>query len=86
MKRDALLLRCSVEQADTVRLRAKAERRSVSGYVLNVALHAAEVEEQLAGRLSRFAEFNQVLSRLALFEPGPRTALLVRSSLARCRN
>ncbi len=37
-KRSALLLRCTTEEADLIREAAKAEHRTVSGYILNVVM------------------------------------------------
>lgn len=37
--RTALLIRCSQEEAETIRAAAKAERRTLSGYVLNAIMH-----------------------------------------------
>jgi len=78
LSRTALLVRCSTEQAHTIRLHAEKERRTVSGYVLNIVLRAVEVEDRLFSRLNRYPEMNKVLSRTPLTTPGPRTAILVR--------
>jgi uncharacterized protein (DUF1778 family) len=78
--RTALLLRCSVEQAKIIHERAESERRTVAAYVLNVVMRAIELEERLLLRLTHYRELNRILSRRALLDPGPRTAILLRCS------
>ena len=48
-RRTALLMRCSWEEAETIRATAKRERRTVSGYVL----HAVFSRIGYTGRLER---------------------------------
>jgi uncharacterized protein (DUF1778 family) len=41
-KRTALLVRCTEEEAETIRDSARAERRTISGFVLNVVFRHLE--------------------------------------------
>jgi hypothetical protein len=72
--RAALLINCSKAQAAAVRERAELERRTVSGYVLNIVLRAVALEETVFARVSRL--------RPLPFRrpPGPRTCVLIRCS------
>jgi uncharacterized protein (DUF1778 family) len=79
--RTALLIRCSVDEAATIRGRAKRDRRTVSAYILTRLTTALRMEEMLFARLSRFQEFNRMASRTAVRPPGPRTAILLRCSV-----
>jgi uncharacterized protein (DUF1778 family) len=76
-QRTALLINCAQEQARTVRERAARERRTVSGYILNVVMRSIDFEDSL------FARFNR-LTRLPMLPPAPRphprTTLLIRCS------
>lgn len=45
-KRTALLVRCTVEEAELIRQAAQAERRTISGYILNSVLHRIAVQEK----------------------------------------
>jgi hypothetical protein len=79
MPRTALLIRCTVEEADRIRNEAEKQRRTISAYVLFTMVRAIQVEDRLVSSLSsRFGSMNQVLSRRALMAHGPRTAILVR--------
>lgn len=73
--RTALLICCSQLEASVIREQAKSERRTLSNYVLNIAVRAAQMEELLSESLGR---------RLALVRPParahPRTAVLIRCS------
>lgn len=79
-KRTALLIRCSVDEAATIRDRAERDRRTVSAYVLTRLDAALQMEELLFARLSRFQEFNRISIRTPGRPPGPRAAILVRCS------
>jgi uncharacterized protein (DUF1778 family) len=48
-QRTALLIRCSHEEAETIRAAAKAERRTLSGYVLNAVMN--RIANQQSARL-----------------------------------
>lgn len=78
VKRTALLIRCSVEEAAQIRNLARSENRTISGYVLNIMERALRIEDQLAARIPAFSNFNRALSRIPLRVPGPRTAILLR--------
>src|SRR5215470_11734247 len=81
MNRTALLICCSVEEAEKIRQEAAFEHRTIAGYVLNILLRALRVEERLAAELSIFQRLNRVLSRAPTRAPGQRTAILVRCSI-----
>ena len=46
-KSGILFVRCSEEEAERIRHAAKSERRTVSGYILNVVLNRIEAKEKL---------------------------------------
>jgi hypothetical protein len=73
-RRAALLINCSERQAAKVRETAEEQRRTISGYVLNIVLRAVGIEEQFFARVSRPGPlpFRR--------PPGRRTRLLVRCS------
>jgi hypothetical protein len=75
MTRTALLIRCEAGEADRIRGEAQKEQRTISGYVLNIALRADAADRLLS-------EFNQrrrssTGSRIA----GSRSAILVRCTV-----
>ena len=78
MARTALLIRCTTEEADRIRIEADKQRRTISAYVLFIMARAIQLEDRLFSTLNRYSTMNQVLSRRALIAPGPRTAILVR--------
>jgi hypothetical protein len=82
MSRTALLIRCSTEEAERIRTEAQKELRTLSGYVLNAMTRTFLIEDNLLSNLSDYRSMNSVSSRRALIAPGPRTALLVRCSIA----
>ena len=43
VRRTALLVRCTAEEAELIRQAAKAERRTISGYILNGILQRIAV-------------------------------------------
>jgi len=59
VKRTALLVRCTAEEAELIRQAAKAERRTISGYILNGIMQRIAVQkkthEHLAETLGRAA-------------------------------
>lgn len=73
-RRAALSVNCSEEQAVRVREFAERERRTISGYVLNIALRAVDVEERYFSRIERLLPLG--ITR----PPGKRTCLLIRCS------
>ena len=46
-KAAALFIRCSDEDAEKIRKAAKAERRTVSGFILNVVINRMDAREKL---------------------------------------
>ena len=80
MGRTALLIRCAVDQADRIRIEAEKERRTISAYVLGITARSIEVEDRLFSKMTAYSRLNEIISRRALIEPGPRTAILVRCS------
>src|SRR5215467_11034181 len=79
--RSALLICCSVEEAQKIRREAQFEHRTVAGYVLNILSRALRLEERLAAQLNSFQRLNRVLARTPIRAPGKRTAILVRCSV-----
>jgi uncharacterized protein (DUF1778 family) len=85
MSRTALLIRCTTEEAERIRTEAQKERRTLGGYVLNAMMSTLQTEDTLFARLTDYRSMNSVSSRRALIAPGPRTALLVRCSIAEAK-
>ena len=81
MERTALLIRCSKEEAERVRIEAEKQRRTISGYVLQIMSRAIEIENRLLAKIDPYNAVNQVFSRKSLIGAGPRTAILVRCSV-----
>ena len=82
MARTALLIRCTTEEAERIRIEAEKQRRTISAYVLFIMARAIQVEDRLVSTLANYRNMNQVLSRRSLIAPGPRTAILVRCEVA----
>jgi uncharacterized protein (DUF1778 family) len=80
MERTALLIRCSTEEAARIRIEAEKQRRTISGYVLQITGRVVEIEERLLARMSPYSSIHQIVSRNSLLGSGPRTAILVRCS------
>ncbi len=51
-KRTAIYVRCTPEEADKIRQAARAERRTISGYILNAALSRIELRNRLRGEMA----------------------------------
>ena len=79
MSRTALLIRCTTDEAERIRIEAAKERLSLSGYILSAMTRTLH-EEMLLSKLNDYRSMIAVSSRRALIAPGPRTALLVRCS------
>jgi len=47
VKKAALFVRCTEEEADKIRRTAKAERRTVSGFVLNAVFNRIAMRERM---------------------------------------
>jgi uncharacterized protein (DUF1778 family) len=78
--RTALLINCSAGEAAAIRHHAELERRTVSGYVLNIVMRAVTFEAQIRDLLKSPSGIERTLSRLPLSAPGPRTTVLLRCS------
>jgi uncharacterized protein (DUF1778 family) len=74
--RSALLIACSVKEAETIRERAASERRTISAYVLHIVMRNAALDEKL------FEEYGKLQSRVdsefTRRPAGPRTTMLLR--------
>lgn len=81
MERTALLIRCSKEEAERIRIGAEKQRRTISGYTLQVMNRALDIEDRVFTKIGSYNPLNQVVSRKALIAPGPRTAILVRCTV-----
>jgi uncharacterized protein (DUF1778 family) len=46
-KRASIYVRCTPEEADKIRQAARAERRTISGYILNAALSRIELRNRM---------------------------------------
>lgn len=78
--RTALLIRCSHTEATIIRNEAKLERRTVNNYVLNIVLRSLQIDERVSlGGRDRSVYFTP------MSVPGPRSAILVRCSIAEAR-
>jgi hypothetical protein len=77
-ERTALLIRCSLEEAGQIRDGAHRQRRSVSGYVLNILDRALHVEELIFGGHQYRPSLKQRLGRIP--KVAPRTVIFVRCS------
>jgi uncharacterized protein (DUF1778 family) len=45
--RTALLIRCSVDEAERIRRAARSERRTVSGYVMQAVMNRLSVDQRI---------------------------------------
>jgi uncharacterized protein (DUF1778 family) len=50
-KRTAILIRCSAEEADLIRAAAKAERRTISAYILNAVMNRISAQKRFSQTL-----------------------------------
>jgi hypothetical protein len=57
-ERAALLISCTKRDAETIRIRARRERGSISGYMLHILLRAVRFEELLFSQLNRLGDLN----------------------------
>lgn len=58
-----MLINCSEQEAREVRKQAKLQRRTVSGYVLNIAIRAVGYDDQLFTQLKRLSSFGSAWGR-----------------------
>lgn len=56
LKRTALLIRCSVEEAEQIRAAARRQYRTLSGYVLHCLRNRLKVEDDLQKTLAQVRE------------------------------
>jgi len=77
MTRTALLVRCYAGEADRIRVEAQREGRTISGYVLNIAVRAVAADDRLLSKLNHYPA-NEFMSSRSPIVPGQRTAILVR--------
>ena len=70
MRRTALLIRCEADEADRIRVEAQKEHRTISGYVLYVALRALAADRMFSFNRSRRPP-----------TVSPRSAILVRCTV-----
>ena len=84
-KHTALLIHCSIEEAQRIRETAARQRRTISGYVLNIIMKAVRLDEGIARlralgveekRLVRDTKFHG-LDGVSSRPPGPRTTMLL---------
>jgi hypothetical protein len=73
----ALLVRCNVDEADKIRGEAHKNHRSISSYVLDIAVKAVAADERLFSKLNHDPA-NEFMSRRSPIVTGQRTAILVR--------
>lgn len=78
--RAALLISCTKRDAETIRIRARSERRSISGYMLHILLRAVRFEELLFSQLNRLGDLNNSASERTVPAPGTKTKILLRCS------
>jgi hypothetical protein len=69
----SLLLSCSRKEAEQVRKKARLQRRTVSGYVMNIVMRSVEFSDGLVARLGRSPLFK--LNSKQVKGLAPRTAL-----------
>src|SRR5215469_11040276 len=75
-RRAAILISCSKEEAAKIREAAKAERRTISGYVFNIVIRAAEFDAVLLARSAGIKKLS-TLSKSVVRGPVPKTTMLL---------
>jgi predicted HicB family RNase H-like nuclease len=89
MPRTALFIRCTVSEADRIRIEAEKDHRSISEYVVDVLARAIDLEDRLYARKTANSQLSRAIAQKPPNEPGPRTGILVRCDeveAARIRN
>lgn len=71
--RDSLLITCSRKEAEQVRKKAGLQRRTVSGYVINIVMRAVELGDR--SLLTLTSPFFKLPERKLVKGAAPRTAL-----------
>jgi hypothetical protein len=79
--RTALLIHCSAEEAKIIRQRAILQRRTISGYVLNVMMREIAHDERLFNALGRLQPWDRIFVWNSPRRVGSRTAMLLRCSV-----
>jgi uncharacterized protein (DUF1778 family) len=77
--RTVLLISCSKEEAEKIRQRAASDRRTISGYVLNICLRAVSIQEKISERTGRRRGMNAGTWSREIRQ-APRTTMLLRCS------
>src|SRR5579871_6092500 len=80
-RRDALLIRCSVRNAEEVRDRAASEHRTISGYLLHILARRLNTDDRLAGNITANLQLARPEPATPVSHAQPRTALLLRCSV-----
>jgi hypothetical protein len=58
----AIFIRCSDEDAERIRKAARAERRTISGYILNAVFNRIQMRDKLAADVGRGSKARPTLS------------------------
>lgn len=82
--RASLLMNCSKIEAQEIRARAILQRRTVSGYVLNIVLRAVGYDDHLSARVHSLRDSLSAWSRRTE-SPGPRTTMHLHCSVEEAR-
>jgi uncharacterized protein (DUF1778 family) len=77
--RAALLINCSKDEAKAMHDWARVERRTLSGHVLSIVMHAVRIDETLGAQLNG-RQFGPLVWPKPTRVAGPRTTVLVRCS------
>lgn len=80
--RAAIIISCTINEADTMRHQARLQHRTVSGYILNILMRAVEFQEMALERWGRPEVSRLTYSKRA---PGARTTVLLRCSMKEAR-
>jgi len=80
VQRTALLISCSAEEAETIRAQAKQQRRSISGYMLNILMRAVEFEASLLARIKSVSSLEDTFLITTAKPGGHGTVILLRCS------
>src|SRR5215470_6246060 len=79
--RAVLMISCLKEEAARIHEKAEFQRRTVSGYVLNIVMRAVKFDEALLAAHSRIHNLKTVTAIYPAGRPrGPRAAMLLRCS------
>jgi len=84
-RRTALLIRCSEAEATVIRDQAGVERRTISGYVLEIVMRTLDLEDILLIRRARPSRQKRSRAQELTMRGSTRSAILVRCSQAEAR-